>query len=127
MSKQSPQDLARQRAEIILQVRSGQLSATQAASQLGISRKSYYQWEQRAFKGMLEALETRSPGRPPAPQQDLETRRLRQQVEELENRLKLLTEVQQLRAMLPEPRASKPTPLVKRSPRRPPPEPKKKA
>ena len=36
------QALARQRAQLIMQVRSGLLSAQEAARQLGISRKTYY-------------------------------------------------------------------------------------
>ena len=40
---------AKQRAAVILQVRSGQLTATAAAQTLGISRQQYYQWEQRAL------------------------------------------------------------------------------
>ena len=48
---------ARQRAELILQVRSGQLSATAAAQTLGISRQQYYQWEQRALSALLSAVE----------------------------------------------------------------------
>jgi transposase-like protein len=108
-------DLSRHRAEIILQVRAGQISATEAARQLGISRKTYYQWEQRALSGMLAGLENRSPGRPSTPKPDLETRRLQQQVIELEKRLKLLTEAHQLQTMLAEhrppthPPATKPT------------------
>ena len=48
---------ARQRAALILKVRSGQLTATAAAQALGISRQAYYQWESRALKAMLAALE----------------------------------------------------------------------
>ena len=61
------QALARQRAQLIMQVRSGVLSAQEAARQLGISRKTYYQWERRALAAMVEALGNRQPGRPPRP------------------------------------------------------------
>jgi transposase-like protein len=44
---------ARQRAELILKVRSGQLTATAAAQALGISRQQYYQWEARALQALL--------------------------------------------------------------------------
>ena len=50
------QALARQRAQLIMQVRSGVLSAQEAARQLGISRKTYYKWERRALAAMVEAL-----------------------------------------------------------------------
>lgn len=36
------QALARQRAQLIMQVRSGVMSAQEAARRLGISRKTYY-------------------------------------------------------------------------------------
>jgi len=61
------QALARQRAQLIMQVRSGVLSAQEAARQLGVSRKTYYQWERRALAAMVEALEKREPGRPLRP------------------------------------------------------------
>ena len=56
--------LARERASIILQVRSGALSATAGAARLGISRKTYYEWEDRALQAMALALENHAPGRP---------------------------------------------------------------
>jgi len=56
--------LARQRAQLIIQVRSGLMSAKEAARQLGISRKSYYKWERRGLAGMIEALGNREHGRP---------------------------------------------------------------
>jgi len=59
--------LARERASIILQVRSGALTAGEGAGRLGISRKTYYEWEDRALAAMAEALENHPPGRPPAP------------------------------------------------------------
>ena len=37
--------LARERASIILQVRSVALTATEGAERLGVSRKTYYEWE----------------------------------------------------------------------------------
>jgi transposase len=36
--------LARQRALVILQVRSGALTAKEGAKLLGVSRKTYYEW-----------------------------------------------------------------------------------
>lgn len=58
---------ARQRAEMILKVRGGQLSASEAAQALGISRKTYYKWEQRGLAALLEGLCERSSGRPASP------------------------------------------------------------
>ena len=61
------QALARQRAQLIMQVRSGVMTAEAAARQLGISRKTYYKWERRALTAMVAALGNRDQGRPPCP------------------------------------------------------------
>jgi len=42
-----PDPMAQQRANLIIQVRSNQLTAVEAARQMGISRKTYYKWENR--------------------------------------------------------------------------------
>ena len=59
------QALAWQRAQLIMQVRSGLLSAQEAARRLRISRKIYYKWERRAMAAIVEALGNREQGRPP--------------------------------------------------------------
>ena len=64
MSKKKDMAMARKRAEIILKVRNGQLTATEAARELGVSRKTYYKWENRALEAMVNALEDRNGGRP---------------------------------------------------------------
>ena len=58
---------ARKRAEVILKKLTGQMTATQAAKELGVSRKTYYEWEKRGVDGMLGALEDRDSGRPSQP------------------------------------------------------------
>jgi hypothetical protein len=78
--------LARERAAIILQVRSGALTATEGAERLGISRKRYYEWEDRALQAMALALENHAPGRPPVPP-DTEKEELQSKVRDLEKRL----------------------------------------
>jgi transposase len=80
--------LARERAAIILQVRSGALTATEGAERLGISRKTYYEWEDRALQAMALALENHAPGRPPVPP-DAEKEELQSKVRDLEKRLYL--------------------------------------
>jgi transposase len=60
----SPRQTARQRAEVIMKVRCGLMNASQAAAQLGVSRKTYYKWEQRGLQAMLTGLADQSPGRP---------------------------------------------------------------
>ena len=52
---------------VILDVAAGRLSATQAAEQMGVSRKTYYEKQERAFTAMLEALKDRPTGRPGNP------------------------------------------------------------
>ena len=78
--------LARERASIILQVRSGKLTVTEGAERLGISRKTYYEWEDRALQAMAQVLENHSPGRPSVPP-DAEKEELQSKVRDLEKRL----------------------------------------
>ena len=80
--------LARERAAVILEVRSGKLTATEGAERLGVSRKTYYEWEDRALKAMAEALENQAPGRPSIPV-DPEKEDLQGKVKELEKKLYL--------------------------------------
>lgn len=92
---------ARERASVILQVQAGQLTATEAARKLGVSRKTYYQWERRALKGMLENLSELPPGRPPQPQ-DPEKDRLREQLRQAQKELEEARQVKELREILDE-------------------------
>jgi len=91
--------LARERASIILQVRSGSLTATEGAERLGVSRKTYYQWEDRALQAMALALENHSPGRPPVPL-DAEKEELQRQVRDLEKRLYLAEKTIEVKDLL---------------------------
>jgi transposase len=77
---------------VILQRLAGSLTATQAARQLGISRKTYYQWEARALRGMKAALEPGRPGRrskpdPALAQVEAQKQELQQRLDVLEQRL----------------------------------------
>lgn len=84
--RQKAQKLARERAQMILRVRSGAITAKAGAKLLGVSRKTYYEWEERSLKAMALALENRTAGRPPAPV-DEEKETLRERIQELENKL----------------------------------------
>ena len=86
--KKKEQKLARERALVILQVRSGVLTAKEGAKLLGVSRKTYYEWEEKSLKAMALALENRPSGRPSLPV-DPEKETLREQVRELEKKLYL--------------------------------------
>jgi transposase len=90
---------ARQRAEVILQVRSGQMTATAAAQTLGISRQQYYQWEQRALQALLSALEDQPTGRPQTPR-DPEKEGLQRRVEQLEQQVQQQEQREELRRLL---------------------------
>jgi len=91
--------LARERASIILQVRSGALTATEGAERLGISRKTYYEWEERALGAMAGALEDRPAGRPAA-SVDEEKEELRRRVGELEKKLFLAEKTIEVKELL---------------------------
>ena len=91
--------LARERALVILQVRSGALTAKEGAKLLGVSRKTYYEWEEKSLKAMSLALENRSSGRPPLPL-DPEKEALREQVRELEKKLDLAEKTIEVKELL---------------------------
>jgi transposase len=90
---------ARQRAEVIFKVRSGQMTATAAAQTLGISRQQYYQWEQRALQALLGALENQPTGRPSHPT-DPEKEALQRRVQQLEQQVLAHQQQEQLRQLL---------------------------
>jgi hypothetical protein len=95
----SQREQARQRAEMILKVRSGQISASEAARSLGISRKTYYKWEKRGLAAMLAGLCERNSGRPASPC-DGEKETLRQEMAAMEKDLKRRQQSQEIRNLL---------------------------
>ena len=90
---------ARQRAEMILKVRGGQLSAAEAARALSISRKTYYKWEKRGLAALLEGLCERNSGRPASPS-DGEPEDLKRNRETLERELQRQAQRQAIRTQL---------------------------
>src|SRR5512136_1531144 len=93
------QKLARERALVILRVRSGTMTAKQGAQALGVSRKTYYEWEERALKAMALALENRVVGRPSV-STDEEKESLRQRIRELEKKLYLAEKTLEVKELL---------------------------
>ena len=93
------QKLARERALVILQVRSSLLTATEGAKLLGVSRKTYYEWEERSLKAMALALENRPAGRPFVPI-DEEKETLRERIQELEKKLYLAEKTIEVKELL---------------------------
>ena len=91
--------LARERAMVILQVRSGVLTAKEGAKLLGVSRKTYYEWEEKSLKAMALALENRPAGRPPVPV-DEEKEGLRERILDLEKKLDLAEKTIEVKELL---------------------------
>jgi transposase len=99
MSDTEDKELARKRAVVVFAVRSGQITAEEGARRLGVSRKTYYEWERRALQAITEALEDRAPGRPNTPK-DEEKRRLQEEITELQNKLFVAEKTVEVRDML---------------------------
>ncbi len=96
---ESQEQLARRRAALVVQVQSGQITATEAAAQLGVSRKTYYQWEKRALAAMVSALQDRPGGRP-ATTQDPQNEALELQNQELLQQKAVLEETLAIREQI---------------------------
>ena len=107
---------ARKRAEVIFKVRSGQMTATDAAKTLGISRQQYYQWEQRALRALLSSLEDQPTGRPKHPT-DPEKEALQHRVQQLEQQVQLHQQKERLRQLLGQWEAQRDLPPSKKNPK----------
>lgn len=89
-----------ERAEIILKVRSGLISATEGANALKTSRKSYYKWENRGLSGMLDNLEDKESGRPELSALCQREKELETRIQELEKENQLLEKKIELRDLV---------------------------
>ena len=95
MSTEAEDLKAQARMQVILAHLAGQINATEAAQTLGIRRKTFYEWLDRARAGMLAALADRPtgrPGQPVDPQQvalQAELERLAKERSVLEGRLRI--------------------------------------
>jgi len=90
---------ARERAQMIVQVRAGQMTAQAAAQALGVSRQTYYRWEKKGLQAMLGELENRPSGRPKtAPPAAM--RALTAKVRTLEQRLAVAQQTADIRGLL---------------------------
>lgn len=99
MSDPRDNELARKRAAVIFSVRSGRITADEGAKQLGVSRKTYYEWERRALEAMTDALENGASGRPRTPI-DTEKERLQEEIAQLQNKLFVAEKTVEVRDML---------------------------
>jgi transposase len=95
----SAEQRARLRAELIMKVRCGLLTARQAAEQLGVSRKTYYKWEQRGLAGLLSSLTDQVSGRPCQPV-DSEKQSLERQLEQAHRQCAILQHKMALKDVL---------------------------
>ena len=103
MMKQAPraQQTARLRAELIMRVRCGLMTAREAACQLGVSRKTYYKWEERGLAGLLSSLADQASGRPCHPV-DSEKQSLERQLEQAHRECAILQHKMALQEVLTE-------------------------
>jgi len=92
---------ARLRAEVIMKVRCGLMTAQQAAEYLGVSRKTYYKWEERGLSALLSSLADQSSGRPFQPV-DLEKQALERQLEQSHRECAILQHKMALKDVLTE-------------------------
>ena len=97
----STQEKARLRAEVIMKVRCGLMTAQQAAEQLGVSRKTYYQWEQQGLSALLSSLADKASGRPSQPV-DSEKQALERQLEQAHRQCAILQHKMALKDVLVE-------------------------
>ena len=95
----SPAHSAQDKAQAVLAVWTERCQPAQVCRQLGISRKTYYQWEARALQGLLEAVTQQPPGRPRQADRPKE-RHLERKVDQLQKELDQAQESQEIRAAL---------------------------
>src|SRR5512138_1645506 len=61
--KRELDEMARRRCLLVLSVLSGEKPVSDAIAESGLSRNTYYQLEEKALEGMLQALGPTPPGR----------------------------------------------------------------
>jgi hypothetical protein len=84
---------------VIMRVQKGEITATEGARWLRMSRKTYYQWENRALSGLLLGVSEQEPGRP-SRRIDVEKETLQRKVAQLEAALSQAKEVEAVRMVL---------------------------
>lgn len=92
---------AQKRMQVILDHLAGRINATQSAQELGVSRKTFYEWLERARDAVYLSQKERTGGRPPDPV-DSEKEELLEELEQakkdrlvLENRLRIQEVIRQ--------------------------------
>lgn len=98
---------ARLRAELIMKVRCGLLTARQAADRMGVSRKTFYKWEQRGLNALLDNVIDQPPGRRAHPPND-RLQLLEKQLSQAHREIELLNHKMALKDVLMELKLPKP-------------------
>ena len=80
----NPDPKAQHRMNVILRSLSGEITATQGAEELNVSRKTFHSWVNRALTGLHESLKDKPTGRP--------EKEFNPYVEEMEAKVKSLTQ-----------------------------------
>jgi len=73
------------------------MTATEAAKELGVSRKTYYKWEQRGLAALMEGLEDQTAGRPETDCYTLREAEFEKQLSNLKRDNELLQKKMQLK------------------------------
>jgi transposase len=76
------------------------MTATEAAYLLGVSRKTYYKWEQRGLAALLEGLQEQTGGRPEIPKQQRRVAEIEKQVAQLQQDKELLQKRMRLKDLV---------------------------
>ncbi len=87
------------RAEMIVQVRAGLMTAKAAALALGVSRKTYYKWEKKGLQGLLTKVEDEPAGRPTTAEAK-EVLALKAEVKTLQEKLAAAEKTADIRGLL---------------------------
>lgn len=90
---------AEKRAQVILEVRSGRMTVEAGAKALGVSRKTFYEWEKKGFQGLLGALQNGDAGRP-SELVDKEKEALKEEIARLKQELCVARETIHVRRVL---------------------------
>jgi transposase len=92
-------ETALSRAEMIVKVRAGQMTAQAAALTLGVSRKTYYKWEKKGLQAMLAQVKDEPKGRP-STAASKEVQALKDEVKELQEKLAVAEKTAEIRGIL---------------------------
>lgn len=85
--KTEDREKARRRFHLMAMVEAGHMTATEAADALGVSRVTFYEWQNAALAATLEALTDGDPGRPKIPEAVIQIRALELELERVKKAL----------------------------------------